>query len=173
MTAVILHPYVPGHREADQGPTWRVLGELRQRWEVEDMALGADPYGYWAGLFCRWHDGRTWLVIEHDIEPSIGLVEEMLECPETMCTRPYATGPGQHEAVAQFEAGRVPWSVAASLGCTKIAPAARAHPWPLPQPVHWSRLDTELTSRMTRLPGEMWHLHWGRLVHHHNYEEAQ
>ena len=50
------------------------------------------------------------------------------------------------------------WADYAGLGCVRIRPD---RDWPLPEPVHWSYLDTALSEALR----VRWHLHWPALAH--------
>ena len=164
---LIVHPYLPGHREDEQAPTWHLVEELARRWPLHDIDLSWDPlYGYGASLRALWDGDRDWLVIEHDVEAKIADVEAMDSCPELACTAPYAHS---GHAVADLRGMQV---MATSLGFTRITARARrlCGDWPVPAGVTWRMLDSYLTaalaSALVTRTGRAWHPH-RPVVHHH------
>ena len=153
---IVLHCYVPGVREDDQAKCWEALVPVRARWPVLDVEVppGADLGYAWA--FRRAWGKDTLLNIEHDVAPSLELVDALALCPEPLCTRPPGGSPAQ-------DAGQVCW-----LGCTKIALGVQlAVPWaPILRP--WDKLDVDLTATLQQASGRYWHVHKEPLEHYHH-----
>ncbi len=160
---LIVHPYVPGHREDDQAATWRLIAEVARRWPVHDVDLSWDPlHGYGSTLRALWDGDRDWLIIEHDVEATVGDVEAMDGCPEMMCTAPY---PHSGRPAEDLTGRQV---VACSLGFTRITARARrlCGGWPVPDGVTYHLLDTYLSSALVTRTGTTWHPH-RPVAHHH------
>ena len=160
----IIYPFCPGVREEDQEKSRAAVRALEAAgWEVDYIELppGA-PLAYWQALRDHWDNPHDWLVVEHDVAPSVDLVTEMAACPRLLCTRGYGLPvPGD------------PWAV--MLGCTKFSARARQRTgWPLPEPVAWHLLDSYLTGAVVARLGlaEGWHQHTAPLVHYHGRKEA-
>ena len=61
---LILHPYLPGHREDDQAPTWHLLETLPKHLWVHHVDLSWDRlYGYSDALRALWDRDHDWLII--------------------------------------------------------------------------------------------------------------
>ena len=165
---LILHPYLPGHREDEQAPTWRLLEQAARTWPVHDIDLSWDHlYGYGASLRALWGTpGVDWLIVEHDVEATLADVEAMAKCPELLCTAPY----GHSGHVAQDLAGYQ--VMATSLGFTRITARARemCGDWPVPAGVTYRLLDSYLSAALASAvlsrTGRAWHPH-PPVVHHH------
>ena len=165
---IILHPYLPGCREEDQAPTWRLLEQASRVWPVHDIDLSWDPlYGYGASLRALWGGNLDWLIIEHDVEAIVEDIEAMERCPELLCTAPY--GHSGH-ATRDLAGGLV---LSTSLGFTRITARARrlCGDWPVPAGITYHVLDSYLTgalgaSLLTRT-GQAWHPH-RPVLHHHS-----
>ena len=160
----IIYPFCPGVREEDQEKSRAAVRALEAAgWEVDYIELppGA-PLAYWQALRDHWDDPVDWLVVEHDVAPSVDLVAEMAACPRLLCTRGYGLPvPGE------------PWAV--MLGCTKFSARARQRAgWPLPEPVAWHLLDSYLTGAVVARLGlaEGWHQHTAPLTHYHERKEV-
>lgn len=127
-----------------------------------------------------WEAGRTIINVEHDNEFSQDLVDQLLLCPEPLCTHAYrmwvpyvrwAHGFAQNRAgmmVRWIDEGETlcDWS---GIGFCKITPAARLmngeflEPLPL---VHWRSVEAAVNQRVT-VP---WHVHWPEIEHDHRTE---
>lgn len=63
------------------------------RWAADNNArmrdVSGDPEAYLAALCDWWSEPGDLLVVEHDMLPASGVVEEMLDCPELWCSSPY------------------------------------------------------------------------------------
>ena len=162
---LILHPYLPGHREDDQAPTWHLLETLPKHLWVHHVDLSWDRlYGYSDALRALWDRDHDWLIVEHDIEATLADVEAMERCPELLCAAPYAHS---GHAVQDLTGMRV---MVASLGFTRITARARRlyGDWPVPAGVTYHLLDSYLTAALTTRTGVTWHPH--RPVAHHHAE---
>ena len=169
MSTVILHPFVPGHRAADQLACRRALFRLRViGWSVFDEALAAEDHEAYSRMLASWwRSGEDLLIVEHDVEVSPELVAEMAACASPLCSAPYQIYEGDEDFLAHLVRDGVHWSVATILGATKITARARARSDP-PGPTHWALLDGQLTSSLAHDNGCEWHLHTSYPpIHHH------
>ena len=83
---MIVVPYV-GDMLRDETYEWAVRhGALMRRLPPRDTA-------YWEALCAWWDFSSTWtvglIVVEQDIVPAEGVVDEMLACDQPWCTSPY------------------------------------------------------------------------------------
>lgn len=126
--------------------------------------LGPADDAYFNLLATCWAEPGDLLVVEHDMLPTVGVVDEMLACRWPWCASPYEVANRQR--------------ITDGLGCTKFsATLKQLHP-SLMQAVgeicddglpakNWRRLDTRV-ARMLRARGLMPHLHTDSL-HLHDY----
>lgn len=170
MSLVVLHPYVTVERPADQRQTWDLLARLREAgWAVADLDCAPSETAYAEHLAKRWDGNEDWMIIEHDVAPTIGQFAAMARCPEPACTAPYAHS-GHPEANLRDR-----HVMATSLGCTKVTAAARrlTGPWPVSRQVNWHMLDSYLTgaiaSALVSRTGKAWHPH-PPVAHNHPAE---
>lgn len=157
---IIFHPWVPGHRPADQQRCWEALAQLRGRYQVIDAEIGLGVFDYQEALKQVWcaTSLEGLLIVEHDVAPSLELVKELEVCPLDLCSRP----PGGAPAGAPLTT----W-----LGCTRFSWRAQQRaPWALQHEtgVHWANLDADLTRTCARAAGSFWHIHPEPLEHYHN-----
>lgn len=165
---LIIHPYLPGCREDEQAPTWRLLEQVAKRYAIHEVDLSWDPlYGYSATLRTLWEGGQDWLVIEHDVEPTLEDIDKMDRCPELLCSAPYAHSGHPATDLSGMKVA------ATSLGFTRITARARrlCGDWPVPPGVTYHMLDSYLTSALVTRTGIWWHPH--RPVTHHHAEEMR
>ena len=167
---MILHPYRPGHRTADQAACIARLDEAeRLGFAVEHIRLTGRPFGYATALVARWERWDDWTLIEHDIEPSIDLLYSLGQCPEPLCTRPYAVRPSDGPFIEWAERHKPSTSVAGFFGATRISAAARrALPLDRLPVAEWWHLDSVVTVALANAVGKPWHLHYEPLAHHHD-----
>lgn len=112
------------------------------------------------------------MVVEHDVEVSAALLISYRLCPEPLCTHAHHTDGTNHQWLAHAERERIPTSVAATLGATKITAAARKScdvMVAIPPGMPYQLLDRYLTTALSTALQMKWHLHWERLVHWHTY----
>lgn len=109
-------------------------------------------FGYSTLLEALWHECRTVVIVEQDVIPWPGAIEELHGCPGVWCTcsYPYAgQGPGIYHM----------------LGCSKISDrlmAATPNLWS--EPVPWNECDVHLL-RAANAQGQEPHPHRPPVVH--------
>jgi len=145
-------PYVAG-RLSPSTAIWASTNDARMV-ELDDR-----PEAYWEALCQWWHEPGDLVIVEHDVLPADGVVEEMLACPSEWCVSPYSL---------TFPEGEVSWAWV--LGCTKFSEGARRrHPdaaelsglqgkHEVDPPYVWWRLDVRLSCALARV-GTLPHAH--------------
>ena len=139
-----------------------ILGMLREETEAwarerDDTVVlylldQSDPTDYWYMLSDVWTNDNDIVIVEQDMVPAKGVVDEMLACDNPWCTSPYKVG---RTSVA-----------IASLGCTKFSLELRRSNPDLMRVVgeiedglpakDWRRLDVRIAQVLRR---------WGYQVH--------
>jgi hypothetical protein len=126
---------------------------------------------YWSLMCDVWAEGRSTLIVEHDVEIHSGVIPSLLVCREPWCVYPY-NGPGVGQGGDPL--------LYRSLGCTRFSSAVMRD---LPALVRdsarpdavgvamnsWRRLDIWIGDRM-RDAGIEVHTHWPPVDHHHVYD---
>lgn len=81
--STVVVPYVAGR-----------LHPETEKWTVESGAtlheLSLDHDAYWKALVSWWKRPGDLVVVEHDVVPASGVVEQMLKCSHLWCSSPYA-----------------------------------------------------------------------------------
>ncbi len=129
--------------------------------DAEVMDLGTSHDAYYNALSELWRGGKTFLVVEHDIEIHEGVLPQLRECDEPWCLFPYR---GPEDVM-----------LTSSLGCTLFSAELLArHPQVMAElPVRdWRRLDCELSPRLMQLGYEP-HVHEPMVLHHHVRENGR
>ncbi|MHB1472501.1 MAG: hypothetical protein ACYCV4_02560 [Dermatophilaceae bacterium] len=162
----ILHPYLPGHRPDDQRHCLDALvAASRDGWKVDSFPVDG-TYGYARGLRERWGSLEDWIIVEHDVEVSIPLLEALTECPHDLCTAPYQGPDDALGFLSEIIRDGGQWAPRAILGATKIAARARresACPF-----APWQILDGMVTTALAEDSSTWWHVHHEhRPIHHH------
>jgi hypothetical protein len=147
---------------------------LESAYSVHDVVCD-DLWGYWAGLDSVWSDDRTLINIEHDMETSDELVQELLSCPHDLCAYPYRVRPfGWPGGTWSASYGSLwvsegnPWAMFTSIGFCKIAPGVRAGTTLDRMP--WNKVETSVHTAVAQCR-RIWHLHWPAITHYHDYGE--
>jgi hypothetical protein len=136
--------------------------------------LGHDNYSYHAALAALWdHDGPL-VNIEHDMEYSLPLIEELLDCPHPLCTHAYLLyEPTTREAEPHYAQSYHPrghsgtwvergveWALWSGIGFCMIMPEVRAGPLDQ-QP--WMGVEISVNEAVQ----DPWHVHWPGVEHFH------
>jgi hypothetical protein len=148
----VLIPYVtlyPGVREAveDDG------------WTPELVAVGHSPTAYHEAFAVWWADGEAFCVVEQDIVIFPGALDELRDCPEPWCGRPYSlsTGYGAYLGCTRFSASllRSRPSLMGDIDGLRFDGTPRRM---------WGRLDTRL-KQVLEDSGISMHVHWPAVGH--------
>lgn len=116
-----------------------------------------------------WLDGRPLVNIEHDMECSQSLVDELLACPHPLCTHAYQMHiPRDYWAHSHDRDGMdgfwiaegEEWATYSAIGFCKIAPEARVRPL---ERDSWRGVEMQVN----RAVEGRWHVHWPEVAHHH------
>lgn len=148
--------------------TEKALNRFARR--AERIYVGQSDTSYSELLSRLWTEGKTVLLVEHDIQIRAGLVSEAARCSHLWCTWPYAgagwTDPKANPLLYQ------------SLGCTKfdgelmraepdVLSVASALTQGLPAG-DWRRMDVSILPTLKERGYEP-HRHEPPVLHHHMY----
>lgn len=129
------------------GGTWRIeavrCNLQMQQVDYREWWCEASPQDYPRMLAYAWSDGEPFIVVEHDVLPWPGALDELQECTSPWCAFPYIQGV----------------KLSAFLGCTKITPDG-----PYPSHDSWMVSDQAVNVAM-QAQGWTLHLHWPPVVH--------
>jgi hypothetical protein len=114
-----------------------VHGAMRQNLEMQGLSPRWErltgPFAYDALIRRLWAEGRPFILVEHDVLPWPGAVQQLWTCDRPWCAYEY------------FMLGEL----CVALGCTKFDPA-RLGPCPLPdEPTDWHRMDWYVIDTLT------------------------
>lgn len=141
-----------------------VMGALyRLAPEADLISLGTGEKRYHELLAMLWREGRSFLLIEQDIEIHDSVLPEMETCPEPWCLFPFL-GAISEGPIENF-------LLKLSLGCTRFrSDLMRSHPSFFDDFSNrqWNLLDVQVYRRLEGL-GYTPHLHWPHVSHHHVY----
>jgi hypothetical protein len=141
------------------------LQAVRRNLDVQGLAYDAvDVSGsntaYPDAVRARWDTGEDLVIIEHDILPWPGAIDELLACPFDLCGLPYV----EHSTFAT------------ALGCTRIGQRVQSSTEiplttttqgpPFEHPVTWNTLDWDLFS-VVQSAGFRLDVHAPPVVHLH------
>lgn len=161
---VICIPFVPEKLYA-QTYEWSKRRKDVIPWPIKDY----DTTAYWRMLLYCWKEPGDTVIVEHDMRPTDGVVEEMLACDQPWCTSPYRGSPNKREP-----------DLIDGLGCVKFSETLKAEVPNLMRVVSeiaepglpamiWKRLDVRIAGEL-RLNGYVPHTHQ-RSTHLH-YEKV-
>lgn len=161
---VICVPFVPEKLYA-QTYEWSKDRPDVIAWPIKDYDFTA----YWRMLLYCWQAPGDTVVVEHDMLPADGVVDEMIACPEPWCTSPYRASPNKKEL-----------DIVDGLGCVKFSVTLKSNEFDLMRVVGemsehglpakiWKRLDVRIAKAL-RARGYGPHTHQ-RSIHLH-YEKA-
>lgn len=139
-------------------------------------------FDYSRGLQAVWGSDSTIVNVEHDMECSDGLIQNLLDCPHPLCAHayllrksgPYAYRNGPLPPAGGYEdhwlKGGEEWATFGGIGLVKITPEARVRPLPERE---WSTVDIVVTKACEGpevVPGghhlgRRWHIHWPAIKH--------
>lgn len=147
-----------------------------------------DDLDYWGGLAALWEGDLTIVNVEHDMECSDELIQQLLDCPHPLCTHAYMLRSpvyhychrnGPQPPAGGYEDWWIKegeeWATYGGIGFCKITSQARVRPL---EPREWPTLDIVLTRAVegpevvppTVQHGRRWHVHWPAVHHEHPSE---
>lgn len=124
------------------------------------VQLGPTNDGYYWLLDTLWEEDETFVVVEHDVVPHAGALEELLACPSDWCAFPYDCGGLEMTG----------------LGCTKFSAALTGRQPDVlsrivPDQRGWNGLDAVVLGELRRR-GEREHVHSPAVGHNHPEKET-
>lgn len=124
-----------------------------------------DPYAYARNFERWWASLEDLIVVEHDMIPPTGMLQEMAECPEEWCSANYHVGGGR--TTTGLGITKISWrvKVAYPYGGMNIARSPRDRR----TYVDWISLNESCDRHLVRL-GYRQHIHFPNPVHLH-YDE--
>ncbi len=145
-----------------------------EAYPVADVVCEDADFGYWAGINEVWDSDHDLVNVEHDVEFSDLLVQELLSCPHHLCAYPYRVMPfgwpgktwGASYGSLWVDEGQ-PYASFSSIGFVKMTAEARAGTT-LKKTI-WFNLEGAIHEALT-LRQRLWHLHWPAVAHHHDYD---
>lgn len=156
MPATIVVPYVDGMLS---GETFRVVKLSGYHYRLVQLDR-ADPGGYARLIRRLWRFPCNIVLVEHDVEPTVGQLKEIGECGHDWCGYEY-DNPG---AARGPHFGCVRFSRRLMARCPVAADTALATGPNREQDRHWGECDAHL-ARDLFIRGETWQAHPGT-VHH-------
>lgn len=135
--------------------------------------VGPDDYSNGVGAVWNSECRNLW-IIEHDIIPTIGVIEEMEKCPYLICTPLYFSGSlhtglendiiphrfYDHDEKLQWISAGMEWADRSGLGCLKINKMVRHEiPSGIWQGLNWQKFDEILTGTITDIAEMKIHVH--------------
>ena len=129
---------------------------------------------YWAGWSEWWDTDRTIVAVEHDVEISDELVDQIVSCKYPLATWAYQLywpsvhGPSHYAqrtgllppAGGDWVTEGVEWCDYTGIGFCKIAPECRLFPL---EESHWSHLDGAVSKAVVG----RWRILWPEVAHYH------
>lgn len=162
MSAIVVVSCLPGEQP------------FRSRRYRTNIVMCDDDLSYWRSLDLLWASAFTIVNVEHDMECSDRLIDELVTCREPLCTHAYrihhaAKEPGGHYAHRVGKNARYggdwwkpgePWAEFSGIGFAKIAPEARTGTLPM---APWHSLEMSVADATSG----RWHIHSPGVEHRH------
>lgn len=126
----------------------------------------------------NWQTPGDLIIIEHDMAPTLKMIDELVRCPEPQCAQAYwlsGVSTGRREPVLAAYATSLENTIAygdryarrVGIGLVKIAKSSRIL---LPALVGWEGVCTAVNDSVRF---ERWHIHYPACVHYHGFKFAQ
>lgn len=127
---------------------------------IEYVDVGHSPTAYHELLLNVWHAGEAFLVVEQDIVPWDGAIDELEECPSPWCGRGYNLGThiGAYLGFTRFSDALVCDNPGVIDAIDRLAPDGTPRRY-------WGRLDTRLKQVLEDQLGLTVDLHWPAVEH--------
>lgn len=178
---IILHPFAPQSREADQNPCWQALEKIRR--QGKHIVIDVPCYTkntYEDALKLVWGLGLDIVIIEHDIALIHQMIDELDACDEFVCAQAYLLHPATTRLREDVFAHRketysgTTWIREGAsqadrfgFGLTKISAEAqkyvKPHMW---ETGDWHDLDSRVSEAFLNR-GIQAHVHWPAVEHFH------
>jgi hypothetical protein len=131
-----------------------------QGYDVVFCDVSGSDEAYWEMLHKLWAQGRTFVVVEHDVIVRAGVIDELVNCEHPWCSFqvPYVGRLYAGLSCAKFTAAliaRYPHALDRIAGLSD-----EDHP-----PKHWCRIDSHLQAYVLNPGGETMHVHGPPLTH--------
>ena len=131
------------------------------------------PLDYSRLFRSAWGKGDAVVNVEHDMEYSDDLVDELLSCDHELCAYPYIVYPRRHHSFvygAQWRGDYVEegqaFATFSAIGFAKYEATVQD---PLPE-VTWNQVEMAIHDRVVH-GKRLWHLHWPAVQHFHDYTQ--
>ena len=125
--------------------------------------MGGDEY-YHRLLSDLWEDQEDVIIVEHDVLPWPGAIEELAQCPYPWCSCSYKIGLSQ--------TGKAGYGIYHTFGCTKFSShfmGQLPYVWSQIESRHWRHLDAQLSAAAVAV-GQIPHPHRPPVLHLHKHD---
>ena len=137
--------------------------------EVLERVLGLKPdyrfidgdQDYFYLMENLWHEQEDVIIVEHDVLPWPGAIEELAQCPYPWCSCSYKIGLSQ--------TGKAGYGAYHTFGCTKFSShfmGLLPYVWQQVESRHWRHLDAQLSTQAIAI-GQTPHPHRPSVLHLH------
>lgn len=155
---IVLHPYAPDARPADQLPTWEALGNLDMTGITEVRHVRCTgQFDYARALAQVYEDGDAAIIVEHDITWTHEQWGDIRWCRKPFCAFDYEVGPCRLWS-------DIPGGLGLGLAKVRVDGWEHITQTPAVPIVPWSQVAGALVDRLPPV-----HLHRPPVWHHHRY----
>lgn len=108
--------------------------------------VGDNDFSYWKLMRQLWSEHEDFVIVEHDVLPWPGAVEELLGCPYNWCSLGYK--------INVTSTGRAGYGAYHTFGCTKFSTGlmdAMPKVWDSFESHHWKHLDAQFYTHATAI----------------------
>lgn len=186
MTVLLLHCYSPHERPEDQVATWEFVEKVREeRPGIKIVDIPCTSEGDYPRAWAEnWDFDGTLVNLEHDLVPTLQVLDELIDCPSKLCTQAYKIYPLStaldREVFVQRLASKDEvrfdrWVLEGDahadytgLGLAKLEAEVRSTipTSNIERYASWKGFDFSL-SNLFHVQGKRWHIHWPAIPHHH------
>ncbi len=156
----VVVPYVPGMlRDA----TYDAV--MRLPWPAELFRLSlVDEYAYGRAFRSWWADGVTFVVVEHDMVPTVDQIQGLFDCDGQRCCHGYLI----HDTVCTTGLGLTKFNADLMAEIPSMADRAMEVGWRPQRPAKWFQVDAGI-ARVLDIFRRPQHVHVGLVEHLHEY----
>lgn len=158
----------------------KILGDLLDLCPPEEVNIQCCEHSldYALALRENWHTPGDLIIIEHDMAPTMAMLDALVRCPEPQCAQAYwlsgvSTGLRQPVLAAYgtslddtIDYGD-PYARRVGIGLVKIAKESRIL---LPPLVGWEAVCTAVNESVRY---NRWHIHYPACMHYHGFQYAK